>query len=93
MLIEKPARNLLGSGRQAKHIQSITRMFDIVSRGGTAEIERSRLGAEWLVAAPARNRHTYINLPYVRWQEKGCPEGMHEEHWLSAEQELTAIER
>jgi hypothetical protein len=29
-------------------------------------------------------------LAYAQWQEKGCPEGTHEEHWLRAEQELIA---
>ncbi len=29
-------------------------------------------------------------LAYAQWQEMGCPEGTHEEHWLGAEQELTA---
>jgi hypothetical protein len=29
-------------------------------------------------------------LAYAQWQEKGCPEGTHEEQWLGAEQELTA---
>ena len=29
-------------------------------------------------------------LAYAQWQEKGCPEGTHEEHWRWAEQELTA---
>ena len=29
-------------------------------------------------------------LAYVQWQEKGYPEGTHEEHWLRAEKELTA---
>ena len=29
-------------------------------------------------------------LAYAQWQEKGCREGTHEEHWLSAEQELIA---
>jgi len=29
-------------------------------------------------------------LAYAQWQEKGRPEGAHEEHWLRAEQELTA---
>ena len=29
-------------------------------------------------------------LAYAQWQEKGCPEGTHEENWLRAEQELTA---
>jgi len=29
-------------------------------------------------------------LAYALWQEKGCPEGTHEEDWLRAEQELTA---
>jgi len=28
-------------------------------------------------------------LAYAHWQEKGCLEGTHEEHWLRAEQELT----
>jgi hypothetical protein len=28
-------------------------------------------------------------LAYALWQEKGCPEGLSEEHWLRAEQELT----
>jgi len=29
-------------------------------------------------------------LAYAHWQENGCPEGTHEEHWLRAEQELSA---
>ena len=29
-------------------------------------------------------------LAYAQWQKQGCPEGTHEEHWLRAEQELTA---
>jgi hypothetical protein len=29
-------------------------------------------------------------LAYALWQEKGSPEGAHEEHWLIAERELTA---
>jgi hypothetical protein len=29
-------------------------------------------------------------LAYIQWQEMGCPEGTHEAHWLSAEQELIA---
>jgi len=29
-------------------------------------------------------------LAYAQWQAKGCPDGMHEEHWLRAEQELNA---
>jgi hypothetical protein len=29
-------------------------------------------------------------VAYAHWQEKGCPEGACEEHWLRAEQELTA---
>ena len=29
-------------------------------------------------------------LAYALWQKKGRPEGAHEEHWLRAEQELTA---
>jgi hypothetical protein len=29
-------------------------------------------------------------LAYALWQEKGCPEGAHEQHWLRAERELTA---
>lgn len=29
-------------------------------------------------------------LAYAQWREKGCPEGTHEKHWLSAERELTA---
>jgi hypothetical protein len=32
-------------------------------------------------------------LAYALWQEQGCPEGRHEEHWLKAEQELTANQR
>ena len=31
-------------------------------------------------------------LAYAQWQEEGCPEGTHEEHWLRAERELTAIQ-
>jgi hypothetical protein len=27
-------------------------------------------------------------LAYARWQEKGCPDGAHQEHWLWAEHEL-----
>ena len=29
-------------------------------------------------------------LAYAQWQEKGCPEGTHEEHWHRAEKELRA---
>jgi hypothetical protein len=29
-------------------------------------------------------------LAYAQWQEKGCPEGAHEEDWLRAKKELTA---
>lgn len=29
-------------------------------------------------------------LAYAQWQENGCPQGKHEEHWLRAEQELLA---
>jgi hypothetical protein len=45
---------------------------------------------------PAGSRNTHAThediaaLAYALWQEKGCPEGAHEEHWLRAERELTA---
>ena len=43
------------------------------------------------VSSEARPRHEEIAaLAYSQWQEKGCPEGTHEEHWLKAEQELIA---
>ena len=29
-------------------------------------------------------------LAYALWQEKGCPEGTHEEDWLNAEHDLIA---
>ena len=35
-------------------------------------------------------REDIAALAYAEWQEKGCPEGTHEEHWLRAEQELIA---
>jgi len=29
---------------------------------------------------------------YEIWQESGCPEGKHDEHWLQAERELRAAQ-
>jgi hypothetical protein len=42
-------------------------------------------------ATPTEIRPTHEDiaaLAYSLWQEQGCPEGLQEENWLSAEQEL-----
>lgn len=54
--------------------------------------EATRLARERLAASTEHQpRHDDIAaLAYARWQEKGCPQGTHQEDWLSAEQELTA---
>jgi Protein of unknown function (DUF2934) len=43
------------------------------------------------VSSESHPTHEEIGaLAYAHWQENGCPEGKHEEHWLRAEQELLA---
>jgi hypothetical protein len=43
------------------------------------------------VANSTFHTHEHIAaLAYTRWQEKGCPEGTHDELWLTAERELIA---
>jgi hypothetical protein len=43
------------------------------------------------VSSEIRPTHEGIAaLAYALWQERGCPEGTQEEHWLRAEKELTS---
>ena len=37
-----------------------------------------------------RTHEDIAALAYALWQEQGRPEGKHEEHWLRAEEKLTA---
>jgi hypothetical protein len=54
--------------------------------------EATRLAHELpAVSREIRPTHEDIAaLAYALWQEMDCPEGTSEEHWLRAEQELTA---
>jgi hypothetical protein len=56
------------------------------------ENQATRLALE-LSAGPSEIHPTHEDiaaLAYALWQEEGCPEGVHEQQWLRAEQELTA---
>ena len=49
--------------------------------------------AHELSAGPSEIHPTHDDIAaraYALWQEDGCPEGVHEQDWLRAEQKLSA---